>query len=70
MAGSHLERGIEESSKIVPFLTENSLRQPRQRHSDRVRRKPTFSEPQAIQVTPLGQRRPARKSRQTSSSSK
>src|ERR1035437_5426582 len=70
IAGSHLERGIGESSKIVPFLTENCLRQSLQRHSERVAMCPTFSELQKTQDTATGQRRPARKSRHTASSSK
>jgi hypothetical protein len=70
IAGNHLESGIGESSKIVPFLTLNCLRQSLQRQSDRVAMCPTFSEPQNGQITPFGQRKPARKSRHTASSSK
>src|ERR1700726_3578402 len=70
IAGSHLESEIGESSKIVPFLTENCLRQSLHRHSDRVAMCPTFSAPQKGQITPFAQRSPARKSRHTASSSK
>jgi hypothetical protein len=55
---------------MVPFFTENGLPQARHFQIDRVLRKPTRSEPHSTHRTPSGQRKPARKSRQTASSSK
>src|SRR3989449_11434401 len=60
-AGSHLSSPIGLSSKIVPSFTENCRPQSRHFQMRRVLRKPGSLASQAGQVTPLGQRRAARK---------
>src|SRR6266550_7300467 len=60
-AGSHLSSPIGLSSKIVPSFTENCRPQSRHFQMRRVLRKPGSLASQAGQVTPLGQRREARK---------
>src|SRR2546422_2559702 len=60
-AGSHLSSPIGLSSKIVPSFTENCRPQSRHFQMRRVLRTPGSLASQAGQVTPLGQRRDARK---------
>src|SRR5213595_1455718 len=69
-AGSHLSNPMGLSSKIVPSLTENC--RPHSRHFQIRRgwREPGALPSQAGQVTPLGQRRDARKASAVSLSQK
>src|SRR5438132_12975578 len=60
-AGGHLSSPMGLSSKMVPSLTENCRPQSRHFQMRRVLRKPGSLASQAGQVTPLGQRREARK---------
>ena len=55
---------------MVPFLTPNSYLQALQRHRERDEINPRLVASQRIQRTPLVQRKPATKSRQTDSSEK
>src|SRR6266700_4091695 len=72
MAGSHLSKPIGESSKTVPFFTENCRLQSRQRHVFRPVMRATSIEPQSRrgQHAPCGQRARSKKSCATCGSEK